>query len=164
MNTLTLTSPNINDGDTLPNAQVFNDWGYDGDNQSPALAWQGAPEGTKSFAVSCYDPDAPTGSGFWHWYVINLPADCTQLAAGAGDPQAPNLPKGARQMNNDIAQQGFVGAFPPKGDQPHRYIFTVYALSVAQLDLPANATTAFAGFNVLSNTLAQASFIAYYGC
>ncbi|UJF25059.1 YbhB/YbcL family Raf kinase inhibitor-like protein [Suttonella sp. R2A3] len=163
MSQFILTSPTIKDGDTLPNTHVFNDWGYSGDNQSPELHWQGAPEGTKSFAISCYDPDAPTGSGFWHWYVINLPADCTHLKAGAGNPASPQLPSGARQMNNDIAQKAFVGAFPPQGDKPHRYIFTVYALGVDRLELPENATTAFAGFNVLGNTLAQASFTAYYG-
>lgn len=164
MSEFTLTSPTIREGETLPEAHVFNDWGYKGDNISPELHWHHAPKGTKSFAVSCYDPDAPTGSGFWHWYIINLPADTTSLHAGAGHPVHPQLPPGARSMNNDIAQKGFVGAFPPVGDKPHRYIFTVYALSVERLDLPEDATTAFAGFNVLGNTLAQATLTAQYGC
>ena len=164
MSEFTLTSPTVTEGETLPNTHVFNDWGYKGDNTSPELHWHNAPEGTKGFAVSCYDPDAPTGSGFWHWYVINLPASTTSLPAGAGNPDQPQLPSSARSMNNDIAQKGFVGAFPPEGDKPHRYIFTVYALSVEHLDLPENATTAFAGFNVLGNTLAKATITAHYGC
>lgn len=164
MTHFTLTSPSIEANGTLPNAQVYNDWGYNGDNLSPELHWQGAPAETKSYALSCYDPDAPTGSGFWHWYVINLPATTNHLPVNAGNPDHPQLPTGARQMRNDIAQTGFVGAFPPKGDKPHRYIFTLYALSIEQLDLPDNATTAFCGFNVLANTIATASFTAYYGC
>ncbi len=160
--TFKLTCPTIKAGDTLPVAQVYHQGGYGGENRSPALQWENAPAGTKSFALSVYDPDAPTGSGFWHWYVINLPASVQQLAENAGDPNHPNLPAGARQMNNDIAEKGFVGAFPPKGDKPHRYVFTVYALGVERLDLPENATTAFAGFNVKANALAEASFTAYY--
>lgn len=160
--TMTLTCPTITNGETLPLAQVYDQGDYNGGNRSPALQWANAPKDTKSFAISAYDPDAPTGSGFWHWYVINLPADCHALPENAGNPQQPNLPTGARQMNNDIAEKGFVGAFPPKGDQPHRYIFTVYALSIETLDLPANATTAFAGFNVKANTIAEASLTACY--
>ncbi len=160
--TFTLTCPTIREGDTLPRAQVYDQGGYGGDNRSPALRWENAPEQTKSFALSVYDPDAPTGSGFWHWYVINIPASVCELAENAGSPNAPQLPAEARQMSNDIAERGFVGAFPPKGDKPHRYIFTVYALGVETLDLPENATTAFAGFNVKANALAEASFTAYY--
>lgn len=160
--TFTLTCKTIKDGDTLPKKQVYDQGGYGGENISPALQWNNAPEGTKSFALSVYDPDAPTGSGFWHWYVINIPADVTSLAEGAGNPEKPSVPSSARQMNNDIAEKGFVGAFPPQGDTPHRYIFTVYALGVEQLELPDNATTAFTGFNVKANALAEASFTAYY--
>lgn len=160
--TFQLSSPTLKEGQTLPNAQVFNEWGYPGQNQSPELRWSGAPEGTQSFALSLYDPDAPTGSGFWHWYVINLPATLEHLPAGAGSPENPQLPASARSLRNDFAQNGFIGAFPPKGDAPHRYVFTIYALDVPQLDLPADATTAFAGFNVLSHTLAKATLTLTY--
>lgn len=160
--TFTLSSPTIQNGDTLPMAQVYDQGGYGGQNISPALRWENAPDGTKSFAVSVYDPDAPTGSGFWHWYLINIPADVTELAENAGNPNQPSVPATARQMKNDIAENGFVGAFPPKGDKPHRYIFTVYALAVECLDLPDNATTAFAGFNVKGNAIAEASLTATY--
>ncbi len=160
--TFTLTCPTIKAGDTLPTAHVYDQGGYGGENRSPALLWRDAPAETKSFALSVYDPDAPTGSGFWHWYVINIPANVSELVENAGNPKNPHLPEGARQMNNDIAEKGFVGAFPPKGDKPHRYIFTVYALGTERLDLPDNATTAFAGFNVKANALAEASFTAYY--
>lgn len=160
--TFTLSSSTMKDGDNLPTAQVYDQGGYGGKNRSPALHWQNAPEGTKSFALSVYDPDAPTGSGFWHWYVINLPADINELPENAGNPSTPNLPATARQMKNDIAENGFVGAFPPKGDKPHRYIFTIYALGVAHLDLPDNATTAFTGFNVKANAIAEASLTLTY--
>lgn len=160
--TFTLTATTFNDGETLPKKHVYNQGGYGGENSSPALKWENAPEGTKSFALSVYDPDAPTGSGFWHWYVINIPADVTELAEGAGSPSSPSVPNAARQMSNDIAEQGFVGAFPPQGDAPHRYIFTVYALGVEHIDLPDNATTAFTGFNVKANAIAEASITAHY--
>lgn len=160
--TFTLSSPTIKDGQTLPNAQVYDQGGYGGQNRSPALQWKNAPENTKSFALSVYDPDAPTGSGFWHWYVINIPANINELPENAGDPVAPVLPEMARQMKNDIAENGFVGAFPPLGDKPHRYIFTLYALGVERLELPDNATTAFTGFNVKANAIDEASLTATY--
>lgn len=160
--TFTLTSPTMKDGDTLPKTHVYDQGGYGGQNISPALRWQNAPDGTKSFAVSVYDPDAPTGSGFWHWYVINIPADVNELPENAGNSNHPSVPATARQMKNDVAENGFVGAFPPKGDKPHRYIFTVYALGVEQLDLPENATTAFAGFNVKANAIDEATFTVTY--
>lgn len=160
--TFTLICPTITDGQTLPKQQVYNQGDYGGENISPALQWHNAPEGTKSFAVSIYDPDAPTGSGFWHWYVINIPNTVNELVVDAGNPNTPNIPEGARQMLNDISESGFVGAFPPKGDKPHRYIITVYALSIEKLELPDNATTAFTGFNVKANTLAEASLTATY--
>lgn len=160
--TFSLTCPTISDGATLPKNHVYDQDGYGGENISPALKWENAPTETKSFALSVYDPDAPTGSGFWHWYVVNIPADVTELAENAGNPANPNIPNVARHMHNDIAEKGFVGAFPPQGDAPHRYIFTVYALGVETLNLPENATTAFAGFNVKGNAIAEASFTAYY--
>ena len=158
-----LTSPDIKAGGTIPLRHVGNVMGCPGQNVSPALRWSGAPAGTKSFVVTTYDPDAPTGSGFWHWVVYNIPAGTTTLAAGAGDPTGSALPSGATQGNTDLAQPGYVGPCPPAGDKPHRYIFTVYALKTAKLELPANATAAMVGFNVHSNQLAKATLTAKWG-
>lgn len=160
---LTLKSPDFNDGDTLPNAQVFNDFGCTGENQSPALSWENAPEGTKSFAISVYDPDAPTGSGFWHWLVINIPADTHSLASNAGALHSGSLPKGAFTLRNDYGYRGFGGACPPEGDQPHRYQFNIYALDTDHIALPEDATTAFAGFMLHSHIIGKAQITAFYG-
>ena len=116
-----------------------------------------------SFAVHVYDPDAPTGSGFWHWYVIDLPAGVTELAANAGAQGGANLPQGARQIRNDYGSYSWGGCCPPPGDKPHRYIFTVHALSVDRIDVPDDAPAALTGFMVNANTLAKASFTATYG-
>jgi Raf kinase inhibitor-like YbhB/YbcL family protein len=158
----TLSSPTIKPGSTLTKAQVFNGFGCSGDNISPELKWSGAPAGTKSFAVTVYDPDAPTGSGWWHWVVINLPADSTGLAEGAGTAVG-KLPAGAMQGRTDFGSAGFGGACPPQGDKPHRYIFTVYALKVDKLDVPADATAALVGFMINANKLGSATFTAKYG-
>jgi Raf kinase inhibitor-like YbhB/YbcL family protein len=159
----TLTSPDLKPGATIPLRHVGSMMGCPGQNVSPALQWSGAPTGTKSFVVTTYDPDAPTGSGFWHWVVYNIPASTTMLPAGAGDPKSNTLPSGATQGNTDLAQPGYIGPCPPKGDKPHRYIFTVYALKTAKLDLPANATAALVGFNVHANQLAKATLTAKWG-
>jgi Raf kinase inhibitor-like YbhB/YbcL family protein len=159
----TLTSPDVKPGATIPFRHVGNFMGCPGQNVSPALQWSGAPTGTKSFVVTTYDPDAPTGSGFWHWVVYNIPASTTTLPAGAGDPKGQALPSGASQGNTDMAQAGYVGPCPPQGDKPHRYIFTVYALKTAKLELPANATAAMVGFNVHANELAKATLTAKWG-
>ena len=159
----TLSSPTIKPGSTLTQAQVFNGFGCSGQNISPALKWSGAPAGTKSFAVTVYDPDAPTGSGWWHWVVINLPADTAGLAEGAGTADGKALPAGARQGRTDFGAPGFGGACPPQGDKPHRYIFTVYALKTDKIDVPADATAALIGFMLNANKLATASFTAKYG-
>ena len=156
MTTFTLTSPNFRDNDTLPLAQVHGDAG--GANQSPALRWENPPVGTKSFALSCYDPDAPTGSGFWHWYIINLPADLRSLDENA----AANLPAGARHARNDYGDYNYGGACPPPGDKPHRYIYTLYALDSA-LDLPADATPAVLGFSLNGKVLASGQLTGTYG-
>ena len=158
----TLTSPTIKHGSTLTKAQVFNGFGCTGDNISPELRWSGAPAGTKSFAVTVYDPDAPTGSGWWHWVVINLPADSTGLVEGAGSTVG-KLPTGAMQGRTDFGSAGFGGACPPQGDKPHRYIFTVYALKTDKLDVPADATAALVGFMINANKLGSATFTAKYG-
>lgn len=155
--TFTLTSNDLSDGGQLPDAQV-----YAKGNVSPHLAWSGAPEGTKSFAITCYDPDAPTGSGFWHWTVANIPADVTELEAGAGAPDGGKLPSGAIQGRTDFGNPGFGGAAPPAGHGPHRYIFTVFAVDTDRLDVTADNSGAVYGFNLHFHTLAKASIFATY--
>ena len=149
--TFTLTSTDITDGGVLPDAQVMAKG-----NASPQLQWSGAPEGTKSYAVTCYDPDAPTGSGFWHWTVANIPAEVTDLAAGAA------LPAGAIEGRTDFGEPGYGGAAPPAGHGPHRYIFTVFAVDTDRLDVTADNSGAVFGFNLHFHTLAKASITATY--
>ena len=153
-----LTSPALPEGKPLPNAQVFNGFGCTGQNLSPALAWANPPAGTKSFAVTVYDPDAPTGSGWWHWVMFNIPASVTSLPAGAGDPKGGKAPRGAIQSQTDFGTAGFGGACPPAGDKPHRYVFTVHALKVESLPLDAKASGAMVGFYLSQNSLGKASF------
>ena len=160
----TLSSPTIKPGSMLTDAQVFKGFGCEGKNVSPALKWSGAPSGTRSYAVTVYDPDAPTGSGWWHWVVYNIPASTTELPEGAGAPDGKGaLPAGAVQGRTDFGSAGFGGACPPPGDKPHRYIFTVHALKADKIDLPADASAALVGFMVNANRLAKASFEAKYG-
>ena len=159
----TLKSPDLPEGKPLPNAQVFNSFGSTGANVSPRLEWSGAPAGTKSFAVTVYDPDAPTGSGWWHWVIFNIPASVTSLPAGAGDGKANNAPKGAVQSQTDFGAPGFGGACPPEGDKPHRYIFTVHALKVDTLPLDAKAPGAMVGYYLTMNSLGKASFTRTFG-
>lgn len=155
-----LSSQNFNDGDKLPERQVLNAMGYQGDNLSPHLAWDDAPAGTKSFVVTCYDPDAPTGSGWWHWVVANLPADTRELPEGAGSGKV-DLPAGSVQTRTDFGSAGYGGAAPPKGES-HRYIFTVHAIDVAALEVDENASGALVGFNVHFHSLVSASITAMY--
>lgn len=159
----TLTSAEAKAGATLAAAQVFNGMGCTGQNISPSLSWTGAPAGTKSFALTMYDPDAPTGSGWWHWMVYNIPATSKSLPAGAGDKAKKLLPTGAMQGPTDFGSAGYGGPCPPPGDKPHRYIFTLYALKVDKLDIPAGSTSAFVGFNVNANQIGKATFTALYG-
>lgn len=160
---LSLSSPTIKPGSKLTDAQVYKGFGCEGQNISPALAWRGAPKDTKSFAVTVYDPDAPTGSGWWHWVVYNIPATVTELPEGAGAADGKSLPAGAMHGRTDFGAPGFGGACPPKGDKPHRYIFTVHALKVDKLEVPADATAALIGFMLHANALGKASFEARYG-
>ena len=159
----TLSSATIKPGSMLTDAQVFNGFGCSGKNVSPALAWSGAPAGTKSFALTVYDPDAPTGSGWWHWVVFNIPASATQLPEGAGSADGKGLPSGSVQGRTDFGAPGFGGPCPPAGDKPHRYVFTVYALKSDKLDVPADATAALVGFMINANKLGEAKFSARYG-
>lgn len=149
--TFTLTSNDITDGGTLPDAQV-----QARGNTSPHLKWSGAPEGTKSYAVTCFDPDAPTGSGFWHWTVANIPADVTELATGGP------VPAGAVEGRTDFGEPGYGGAAPPPGHGPHRYIFTVFAVDTDRLEVTPDNSGAVFGFNLHFHTLAKASIMATY--
>lgn len=158
-----LTSTTIKPESTLGVDQVFNGFGCTGNNISPELVWKNAPEGTKSFALTVYDPDAPTGSGWWHWVVYNLPATTTTLAAGVGTADGKKLPAGSLQGRTDFGAPGFGGACPPVGDKPHRYIFTLHALKTDKLEVPADATAALIGYMINANRIEQTSFTAYYG-
>ncbi len=159
----TLTSPNVKHGARVADKHVFNGFGCSGGNVSPALAWKNAPAGTKSFAVTVYDPDAPTGSGWWHWVVFNLPASTASLPAGAGDGSGSKLPPGTVESRTDFGKPGWGGPCPPQGDKPHRYVFTVYALKTDKLDLAADSPAAMVGFMINANKLGKASFTATYG-
>jgi Raf kinase inhibitor-like YbhB/YbcL family protein len=136
--------------------------GAGGDNRSPALAWEGAPAGTKSFALTMYDPDAPTGSGWWHWVVYDLPASATGLPEGAGAAAGTGLPAGAKQGRTDFGSKEYGGAAPPPGHGPHRYIFTLYALNTDKLDVPADASAAYVGFMIHFAKLGEAKLTASY--
>ena len=159
----TLSSADIAPNATLTQNQVFNGFGCSGKNISPALAWSGAPAGTQSYALTVYDPDAPTGSGWWHWVVINIPATATSITKGAGTADGKAMPAGSQQVRTDFGALGFGGACPPAGDKPHHYIFTLYALKVPKLEVAADSTAALAGFMIHGNMLDKTSFTAYYG-
>jgi Raf kinase inhibitor-like YbhB/YbcL family protein len=158
-----LDSATFSANGTLSNQQVLNGFGCTGANESPELRWYNPPSGTKSYAITMYDPDAPTGSGWWHWVVYNIPAGSTSLPAGAGDPTKALLPQDATQGATDFGQPGYGGPCPPQGDKAHRYIFTIHALDVERIDVPANATAALIGFNLHGHTLAEATLTASYG-
>ncbi|WP_299565861.1 YbhB/YbcL family Raf kinase inhibitor-like protein [uncultured Mycolicibacterium sp.] len=152
--TFSLTSESITDGQPLANDQVSGIMGAGGKDISPQLSWSGFPAETRSFAVTIFDPDAPTASGFWHWAVANLPADVTELPAGAGDGSP--LPGGAITLANDAGLRRYIGAAPPAGHGPHRYFVAVHALPVEKLDLPDTATPAYLGFNLFMHAIARA--------
>src|SRR5262249_40382292 len=143
---LTLTSPDVANGKQMANEQVLNGFGCMGGNVSPALSWTGAPAGTKSFALTLYDPDAPTGSGWWHWAVVDIPATSRGLPKGGGK-SAPSKLDGGRQTRPDFGQAGYGGPCPPPG-KPHRYVFSLYALDIDKMDVPDDASGAFVGFNI----------------
>ncbi|MDD4975702.1 MAG: YbhB/YbcL family Raf kinase inhibitor-like protein [Bacteriovorax sp.] len=157
-----LSSPDIKDGARLTDQQVFNGFGCFGKNISPLLQWKNPPIGTKSFAVTVYDPDAPTGSGWWHWTVFNIPSSVTQLEQGSGS-NSKKLPLNAIEGRTDFGKPGFGGACPPVGDKPHRYIFTLYALKIEKLDLTSEASGALVGFYLGQNTIAKSTLTAKFG-
>ncbi|OMC04611.1 YbhB/YbcL family Raf kinase inhibitor-like protein [Mycolicibacterium fortuitum] len=152
--TFTLTSESVSDGQPLANDQVSGIMGAGGSDTSPQLSWSGFPAETKSFAVTVYDPDAPTASGFWHWAVADLPASVTELPAGAGDGS--ELPGGAVTLANDASLKRYIGAAPPAGHGLHRYYIAVHALPVESLELPDGATPAYLGFNLFGQAIARA--------
>jgi Raf kinase inhibitor-like YbhB/YbcL family protein len=158
----TVTSSDITHGETLPAAHVSGIFGAGGEDLSPQLAWSGFPAETKSFVITCYDPDAPTLSGFWHWAVFNIPGSVTELPTGAGRPDSGDLPAGAVTLHNDAGLAQYLGAAPPVGHGPHRYIFIVHALGAERLDVDPGATPAFLMFNLLGQTLGRASITAVY--
>src|SRR5579885_102904 len=156
---LTLTSDTFKEGQTLSMDQVLSaeyGFGCSGGNKSPHLRWSGAPEGTKSFALTCYDPDAPTGSGFWHWVVANIPANVTELPLGAGNPGGA-LPAGALQTRTDVGKPGYAGPCPPPGHGVHHYIFTIFAVGAEQLPVNEDTSAAVVGFNLHFATLEKAT-------
>ncbi|MDP9792637.1 Raf kinase inhibitor-like YbhB/YbcL family protein [Catenuloplanes nepalensis] len=155
--TFTVTSTTVTDGGTLGAAQMSGLFGVPGGKDvSPQLSWSGAPEATKSYAVTVYDPDAPTGSGFWHWAVADIPASVTSLPEGAGDDTGSGLPQSAFQLPNDARQPRFLGAAPPAGHGPHCYVIVIHALSTEAIGIPADSTPAVLGFTMASHILARA--------
>ena len=161
--TFAVTSNSFKDGDYLAKDYILSsDFGFGcaGGNQSPHLKWSGAPAGTKSFAVTCYDPDAPTGSGFWHWVVIGIPASVTELALGAGSAKG-EMPKGALQTRTDFGAPGYGGPCPPEGDHPHRYFFTVHAVG-GEIKATAETSAAVVGFQLHFNTLVKSAVMGLF--
>ena len=158
----TLTSPDITNGQRIDAAQVYNRFGCAGGNVSPALSWSNPPAGTKSFALLVHDPDAPTGNGWWHWVVYDIPPEVTSLPAGAGDPAKGLMPPGAEQGKSDFGTPGYGGPCPPPG-KPHHYYFRLYALKVPKLEIPADATAAAIDVNVNRNSLGKAEIMGLYG-
>ncbi len=160
----TLTSTDIKQNALMSNKQVFKGFGCTGDNISPALAWSGAPAGTKSFALLVHDPDAPTGgAGWWHWVAYNIPADAKGIEGGAGTADGAKMPKGTVQNKTDFGAPGYGGACPPEGHGNHHYHFTLHALKVDKLDVPADATASLVGYMVNANSLGKAKLTALYG-
>jgi Raf kinase inhibitor-like YbhB/YbcL family protein len=158
-----LTSTAFKYGKTIKNDNVFSGFGCSGKNVSPELKWYRVPKGTKSLALTAYDPNAPTGSGWWHWVVYNIPPTVTELPAGAGSADGKGLPAGAMQGTTDFGSPGYGGPCPPKGDRPHHYIFTIYALKTDKLDVPKNASPALIGYFIHANMIGKGVLVGRYG-
>lgn len=160
-----ITSENFKEGEMLGTQHVLSEafgFGCKGGNLSPQLSWTQAPAGAQSFAVTCFDPDAPTGSGFWHWVVVNIPPTVTSLPLGAGDPAGGKMPAGALEVRTDFGKPGYGGPCPPEGFNVHRYIFTVHAVGLASLPVTADTSAAIVGFYLNFHTLEKASLIGLY--
>jgi Raf kinase inhibitor-like YbhB/YbcL family protein len=159
---LTLSSNDIVHGKFMDKKQEFNSFGCSGEDLSPHLKWSNAPKGTKSFAVTAYDPDAPTGSGWWHWQIINISANVTELSINAGSVKENLSPSGSTQIQNDYGSRGFGGACPPEGHGVHHYRFTVHAISVEKLELPIDASGALAGYMINAHTIESSTIESLY--
>ena len=160
--TFVLRSPTFSDNGRLPKECVHHAMGAGGDNLSPELVWEGAPAGTKGFALTLYDPDAPTGSGWWHWVVYDIPATADRLPAGAGTADGKRLPPPSKQGRTDFGTREYGGAAPPPGHGPHRYVFTLYALNTDKLNVPEDASAAYVGFLIHFAKLGEAKLSATY--
>lgn len=158
-----VSSPTFNSSTPLPQTHVLNGFGCSGENRSPALSWHNAPNGTKSYAITMYDPDAPTGSGWWHWVVFDIPAWADGVSENAGSTTAQHLPNGAIQGRTDFGSQGYGGPCPPQGTGPHKYVLTVYALKVEKLPVPPDASAAMVGFMINANRLGSAAIEVNFG-
>jgi Raf kinase inhibitor-like YbhB/YbcL family protein len=158
-----LSSPELADGQTMKDEQIYSGFGCRGGNISPALSWSNPPQATKSYAVTVYDPDAPTGSGWWHWVIFNIPAGVDGLVKNAGNPASGLAPQESVQSRTDFGVPGYGGACPPTGNSPHRYVFTVYALDVDRLDLNPEVTAALVGFTINQHLIAKDTITVYYG-
>jgi len=157
-----LTSPQLSEGKMLGNEQVLNGFGCNGENISPELHWSGEPAETKSFGITVYDPDAPTGSGWWHWVVFNIPASTHSLAENSGSTQSGLLPTGSIQSRTDFGSMLYGGACPPAEDTAHRYQFTIWALDVDKIPLDENASAAMVGFFFHQHQLSRAVLTTTY--
>jgi Raf kinase inhibitor-like YbhB/YbcL family protein len=157
-----VTSDDVRDGEKMFLPHVSGIFGAGGEDISPQLSWSGFPEGTKSFVVTIYDPDAPTASGFWHWAVVDIPANVTEFPHGAGDEKGSGLPKGAFQLRNDGGLARYIGAAPPVGHGKHHYYIVVHAVDVESLGLNKNTTPALLGFTLFSHTLGRGTIVPWY--
>lgn len=157
-----MSSGDIKMGTKISNKYVFNGFGCSGKNISPEITWKNAPQGTKSFAVTVYDPDAPTGSGWWHYLAVNIPATYNKFPTNFSKKNSFKVTDDILQIRNDFGIRNFGGPCPPEGDKPHRYIWTIYALSVEKLEVPEDATAALAGFMINANSIAKASLEVFY--
>lgn len=159
---LSLSSNDISHGEFMTKKHEFTGFGCSGEDLSPHLKWSNAPEGTKSFAITAYDPDAPTGSGWWHWQIVNISKNVTEISTGAGSTKQNLAPAGSMQIKNDFGSRGFGGACPPQSHGVHHYRFTIHALSVEKLELPEGASGALAGYMINANTIETSTIESLY--